>query len=240
MNPNRTYEENMAALKKVLTQRTYTALSHRNIEFVLKYQNASLQELAAYLRRRQAELRHIPGRTEIIGGDFIELRFRGWVNALEAIGVSRELAAKRGTPALEKTALFQAEFNTQRELDKAAKAEAKRKTKAKRSHRFKAKAADSARIFFWMRKSLEERCTRLNCKGSNARRIRTCGKRRSSKPSTSGSSQSSGRSRRQKRKPNAQHGKPNDRNRLRRKAHNNSFAQSELGTDLHIDLISSP
>ena len=40
MNPNRTYEENMAALKKVLTQRTYTALSHRNIEFVLKYQNA--------------------------------------------------------------------------------------------------------------------------------------------------------------------------------------------------------
>lgn len=131
MNPNRTYEENMAALKKVLTQRTYTALSHRNIEFVLKYQNASLQELAAYLRRQQAELRHIPGRTEIIGGDFIELRFRGWVNALEAIGVSRELAAKRSTPALEKTALFQAEFNTQRELDKAAKAEAKKQNKAK-------------------------------------------------------------------------------------------------------------
>lgn len=131
MNPNRTYEENMAALKKVLTQRTYTALSHRNIEFVLKYQNASLQELAAYLRRQQAELRHIPGRTEIIGGDFIELRFRGWVNALEAIDVSRELAAKRSTPALEKTALFQAELNTQRELDKAAKAEAKKQNKAK-------------------------------------------------------------------------------------------------------------
>ena len=57
MNPSRTYEENMAALKKVLTQRTYTALSHRNIEFVLKYQNATTQELAAYLRRQQAELR---------------------------------------------------------------------------------------------------------------------------------------------------------------------------------------
>ncbi len=83
------------------------------------------------MRRQQAELRHIPGRTEIIGGDFIELRFRGWVNALEAIGVSRELAAKRSTPALEKTALFQAEFNTQRELDKAAKAEAKKQNKAK-------------------------------------------------------------------------------------------------------------
>lgn len=232
MNPNRTYEENMAALKKVLTQRTYTALSHRNIEFVLKYQNASLQELAAYLRRQQAELRHIPGRTEIIGGDFIELRFRGWVNALEAIGVSRELAAKRSTPALEKRRCFRRSSIHSGSWTKQPRLKPKSKIKPKRSRRFKAKAADSARIFFWMRKSLEERCTRLNCKGSNARRIRTCGKRRSSKPSTSGSSQSSGRSRRQKRKPSAQHGKPNGRNRLRRKAHNNLFAQSELGTDL--------
>ena len=58
MNPHRTYEDNMAVLKKVLTQRTYTALSRRNIEFVLKHQNDSLQELAAYLQRRQTELRH--------------------------------------------------------------------------------------------------------------------------------------------------------------------------------------
>ena len=47
------------------------------------------------------------------------------------MSISRELAAKRSTPALEKTALFQAEFNTQRELDKAAKAEAKKQNKAK-------------------------------------------------------------------------------------------------------------
>lgn len=121
----------MAVLNKILAQRTYLALSHRNIEFVLEYQNASLQELAAYLQQRQAELRHIPARTEVIGGDFIELRFRGWTNALAAIGVSRALAAKRGTPALEKTVLYQAEFNTQREIDKAAKAEAKKAKKAK-------------------------------------------------------------------------------------------------------------
>ena len=139
MNPNRTYEENMAALKKVLTQRTYTALSHRNIEFVLKYQNASLQELAAYLRRRQAELRHIPGRTEIIGGDFIELRFRGWANALCASGVKKELAVKRFHPALEKTMLFQQEYERQREQDilekrrkKAANKEKMRQEKAER------------------------------------------------------------------------------------------------------------
>ena len=36
MNPHRTYEDNMAVLNKVLTQRTRMALSRRNIEFVLK------------------------------------------------------------------------------------------------------------------------------------------------------------------------------------------------------------
>ena len=66
MNPHRTYEDNMAVLNKVLTQRTRMALSRRNIEFVLKHQNASLQELAAYLQRQKAELRHIPGRTEVV------------------------------------------------------------------------------------------------------------------------------------------------------------------------------
>lgn len=133
MNPHRTYEDNMAVLNKVLTQRTRMALSRRNIEFVLKYQNASLEELAAYLQRQKAELRHIPARTEVIGGDFIELRFRGWSNALAAIGVNRALAAKRSTPALEKTTLYQAEFNTQREIDKTAKAEAKKANKAKKN-----------------------------------------------------------------------------------------------------------
>ena len=131
----------MAAMREagVANADIYTALSHRNIEFVLKYQNATTQELAAYLRRRQAELRHIPGRTEIIGGDFIELRFRGWANALEAIGVSRELAAKRSTPALEKTMLFQQEYERQREQDilekrqkKVANKEKMRQEKAER------------------------------------------------------------------------------------------------------------
>ena len=82
MNPHRTCQENMDALKKVLTQRTLLALSRRNVEFVLAHQADSNQQLADYLRQCRAELGHIPGRTEVIGGDLIELRFRGWANAL--------------------------------------------------------------------------------------------------------------------------------------------------------------
>lgn len=131
MNPNRTCQENMEALKKVLTQRTYAALSNKNIEFILAHQHDTLDELAAYLRRCQAELGHIPARTEVIGGDFIELRFRGWVNALCASGVTRALAVKCPMPALAKTALFQVEYAFQREQDKQEKRQKKAANKEK-------------------------------------------------------------------------------------------------------------
>ena len=126
MNPHRTCQENMDALKKVLTQRTLLALSRRNVEFVLAHQADSKQQLADYLRQCRAELGHIPGRTEVIGGDLIELRFRGWANALCASGVPAEQAIRRVHPALTKTDLFQKEFEAQRQLDKRTKAERKK------------------------------------------------------------------------------------------------------------------
>ena len=49
MNPHRTCQENMDALKKVLTQRTLLALSRRNVEFVLAHQADSKQQLADYV-----------------------------------------------------------------------------------------------------------------------------------------------------------------------------------------------
>ena len=61
MNPHRTCQENMDALKKVLTQRTLLALSRRNVEFVLAHQADSKQQLADYLRQCRAELGHSAG-----------------------------------------------------------------------------------------------------------------------------------------------------------------------------------
>ena len=121
MNPHRTCQENMDALKKVLTQRTLLALSRRNVEFVLAHQADSKQQLADYLRQCRAELGHIAGRTEVI-----ELRLRGWANALCASGVPAEQAVRRVHPALTKTDLFQKEFEAQRQLDKRTKAERKK------------------------------------------------------------------------------------------------------------------
>ena len=126
MNPHRTAQANEAALRKVLTQRTLVALSKQNVAFVLEHQNDTWQELSQYLARCQAALGRAPARTEVIGGDLIELRFRGWANALCASGVPAEQAVRRVHPALTKTDLFQKEFEAQRQLDKRTKAERKK------------------------------------------------------------------------------------------------------------------
>ncbi|MEI3089803.1 MAG: hypothetical protein V8T01_07545 [Oscillospiraceae bacterium] len=54
------------------------ALSKQNVAFVLEHQNDTWQELSQYLARCQAALGRAPARTEVIGGDFIELRFGSW------------------------------------------------------------------------------------------------------------------------------------------------------------------
>ena len=123
MNPHRTAQANEAALRKVLTQRTLVALSKQNVEFVLAHQNDTWQELSQYLARCQATLGHAPARTEVIGGDFIELRFGGWGKALASIGIHG--GGRLPTPSLENTKLFRDEYDRQRAADKHAKREKK-------------------------------------------------------------------------------------------------------------------
>ena len=123
MNPHRTAKANEAALRKVLTQRTLVALSKQNVEFVLAHQNDTQQELSQYLARCQAALGRAPARTEVIGGDFIELRFGGWGKALASIGIHG--GGRLPTPSLENTKLFRDEYERQRAADKHAKREKK-------------------------------------------------------------------------------------------------------------------
>ena len=127
MNPHRTAQANEAALRKVLTQRTLVALSKQNVEFVLAHQNDTWQELSQYLARCQAALGRAPARTEVIGGDFIELRFGGWGKALASIGIHG--GGRLPTPSLENTKLFRDEYERQRAADKQAKLEKKKANK---------------------------------------------------------------------------------------------------------------
>ena len=127
MNPHRTAKANEAALRKVLTQRTLVALSKQNVAFVLEHQNDTWQELSQYLARCQATLGRAPARTEVLGGDFIELRFGSWGKALASIGV--ENGGRLPTLDIENTRLLRDEYDRQRAADKQAKLEKKKTNK---------------------------------------------------------------------------------------------------------------
>ena len=143
MNPHRTAKANEAALRKVLTQRTLVALSKQNVAFVLEHQNDTWQELSQYLARCQATLGRAPARTEVLGGDFIELRFGSWGKALASIGV--ENGGRLPTPDIENTRLFRDEYDRQRAADKQAKLEKKKtNTEIARQEKSARKAAKQA------------------------------------------------------------------------------------------------
>ena len=99
------------------------ALSKQNVAFVLEHQNDTWQELSQYLARCQAAQGRAPARTEVIGGDFIELRFGSWVKALASIGIRG--GGRLSTPSVENTKLFRDEYDRQRTADKRAKREKK-------------------------------------------------------------------------------------------------------------------
>ena len=123
-------------------------ISRRNIEFILEHQKDSAAELAKYLRRCQAELGHVPAQSEILGGDLLALRFDSWVNALAYSGFPVSTGPAVSNFPLERTALFQAEYERQSALHAQAKKDRKKAAEAARreqkSEKKKAKKAAEA------------------------------------------------------------------------------------------------
>lgn len=86
MNQRKRALHEAEALKRKLAENTASAIAQKNIQFALDHQNDSLVKLKLYLRDCAAALGHTPVRTEIVGGDYIDLRFGSWKNALVASG----------------------------------------------------------------------------------------------------------------------------------------------------------
>lgn len=144
MNPRRTLQENESALRKVLTQRTLEALSKQNVAFVLEHQNDTLEQLSAYLSACMDTLGHVPAWTEVLGGDLIELRFGGWLQALCSHGQTKFNDAQ-DPPRVQNTQLFRDEFDRQRALDKQKKLEKKAESRERiRQEKAARKAAKKA------------------------------------------------------------------------------------------------
>ena len=133
------YRDNNAIHDKIMRERVRLIITQRDIEFTLTHQRDTLEELSQYLRQCKKELKHIPARTEVVGGELVELRFGSWANDLKQSGFKDYTGAAVHTPALENTALYRAEYDRQQELHKQAKEERKKQAKENRREQKSAK-----------------------------------------------------------------------------------------------------
>ena len=129
------YRDNRALHAKKMNEVTRVEISRQNIEFILAHQDDSPEELAKYLRRCQAELGHVPAQSEILGGDLLALRFGSWGNALAYSGFPVSTGPAVSNFPLERTALFQAEYERQSALHAQAKKEHKKQAEQARRER---------------------------------------------------------------------------------------------------------
>ena len=133
------YRNNRALHEKIITERTRLAVSQKNIEFILAHQHDSREELSRYLRQCKQELGHVPAQSEIIGGDLLALRFGSWATALNYSGYVDYKGPALSALPLERTAIFQEEYerlSAQHIKDKEAR---KKKAKADRREQKSAK-----------------------------------------------------------------------------------------------------
>ena len=131
--------DNQALHERRMKERTRIVVTQKNIEYILAHQHDSLEELARYLRQCRTELGHIPAQSEVIGGDLLALRFGSWVEALNYSGYMNCKGTAVSALPLERTAIFQEEYERQSKQHVKDKEARKKKAKADRREQKSAK-----------------------------------------------------------------------------------------------------
>ena len=132
-------QDNRALHERRMKERTRIVVTQKNIEFILAHQHDSREELARYLRQCKKELGHIPAQSEVIGGDLLALRFGSWVEALNYSGYMNCKGTAVSALPLERTAIFQEEYERQSKQHVKDKEARKKKAKADRREQKSAK-----------------------------------------------------------------------------------------------------
>ena len=131
--------DNQALHDKRMNESVRVAISRKNIEFILAHQHDSREELARYLRQCKKELGHVPAQSEVIGGDLLALRFGSWATALNYSGYVDYKGPALSALPLERTAIYQEEYNRLSEQHIKDKDTRKKQAKADRREQKSAK-----------------------------------------------------------------------------------------------------
>lgn len=128
-------QDNRALHERRMKERTRIVVTQKNIEYILAHQHDSREELARYLRQCKKELGHVPAQSEVIGGDLLALRFGSWATVLNYSGYVDYKGPALSALQLERTAIFQEEYERQSALHVQQKKARKKQAAADRRER---------------------------------------------------------------------------------------------------------
>ncbi len=67
---------------QIIYSRIERVIAYKNVQFIIKHQSDTLEQLSAYLQSCMEDIGHPPAMVEVIGGEYIQDRFGSWQKAI--------------------------------------------------------------------------------------------------------------------------------------------------------------
>ncbi len=67
---------------QIIYSRIERVIAYKNVQFIIKHQSDTLEQLSAYLQSCMEDIGHPPAMVEVIGGEYIQYRFGSWQKAI--------------------------------------------------------------------------------------------------------------------------------------------------------------
>lgn len=100
MNQNCT--EQQSRQDQIIYSRIERVITYKNVQFIIKHQSDTLEQLSAYLQSCMEDIGHPPAMVEVIGGEYIQYRFGSWQKAIRTFYSGKITNTKNPPPFKER------------------------------------------------------------------------------------------------------------------------------------------
>ena len=96
------YAEQQSRQDQIIYSRIERVIAYKNVQFIIKHQSDTLEQLSAYLQSCMEDIGHPPAMVEVIGGEYIQYRFGTWTKALRSFYSGKMTNTKNPPPFKER------------------------------------------------------------------------------------------------------------------------------------------
>ena len=96
------YAEQQSRQDQIIYSRIERVIAYKNVQFIIKHQSDTLEQLSAYLQSCMEDVGHPPAMVEVIGGEYIQYRFGSWQKAIRTFYSGKITNTKNPPPFKER------------------------------------------------------------------------------------------------------------------------------------------